>query len=142
MTEENRLLAILILIPVFVLSVIFLSRSRKAKEIEARRNYFKKLYNGQPFFLCDYIEEIDETVVQLFGEPCNTSLCPGMKITINGIEKIIKEVYANDDTPNEPDSMVMAGASDTPIIIEKSGWDWTSIQKDIKKNKLVMFKLS
>lgn len=126
----------------FLLLVFFAIRNRKKNlRVSEKTMQLKSLYKREAVFLCNFIEQPNKNQLQLYGESFNSPLRPGMKITISGTEHVIKEVYANDKTPNKPDPEVLAGVPNTPIVIENGSWDWKSFRQNLKNEIVVPLKL-
>ncbi len=132
---DERIYRLAVVIPIIVFFVVLVIRSRKKNSLITEKTaQLKSLHKREAVFLCNFIEEID-------GESINASVRPGMKINISGTEYVIKEVYADDKTPDKPDLEVAAGVSNTPIVIEKSTLDWKNFHQSLKRDLVVPLKL-
>ncbi|OGE78243.1 MAG: hypothetical protein A2751_03760 [Candidatus Doudnabacteria bacterium RIFCSPHIGHO2_01_FULL_46_14] len=59
----------------------------------------------------------------------------------NGVQYTIKEVYSDDDTPNEPDVEIPNGTVNSAIVIQTDHWDWTSFRENKKREGVIALKL-
>jgi hypothetical protein len=107
------------------------------KKIKELKDYYKK----EKVFFCFDFDDLGGGLIQLYGESFNTPLRPGMKIIINGVEFVIKEVYSHDETPDKPDPEAPPEIFDTPIVIERGEIDWNAFKQDLKKELVVPLKL-
>lgn len=62
-------------------------------------------------------------------------------IGFNGMEYTVKEVYANDETPDKPDAEIPSGMENTAIVIETNNWDWKIFEQNIKKDGVLALKV-
>lgn len=68
---------------VIVIALLGFSSIHKRKRrllINEKMAQTKNIYRRESVFLCSFVEEIDDTLLQLYGESINSSLRPGMKI--------------------------------------------------------------
>ncbi len=140
MDERIYLLAVIIFALVF-----FVLRSRKNESlINAKKDQLKSLYKRETVFLCDGVEDLGDNLIQFYGEPFGISVRPGMKILDPSgaeAEYVLKEVYANDKTPNKPDSEIPNGMTNTTIVIETNNFNWENFRQNIKRDKVIALKL-
>ena len=109
--------------------------------IDEKKNQLKSLYKNEAVFLCNFIEKVGGSLLQLYGESFNSPLRPGMSLEIDGVGYIIRRVYADDETPLEPNAEVAAGVSDTPIIIEKGVLSLNSFRQKLGREIVIPLKL-
>lgn len=114
---------------------LFINASRKNQAIKVAMDKLKLNRQGQKLFLCYSAEELNNNIIQLWGEPFGTSVKPGMTLCDQyGKEYLIKEVYDDDSTPEKSDEEVLAGTADTPIVIETANWDWEGFKQGLKRD--------
>lgn len=115
---------------------------KKKVSNRAKKEQLKGLYKDQPVYLCDDGEDLGDNLIQLYGEPFGVNIRPGMKITgPNGAEHTVKEVYANDKTPDKPDEEIPSGMEDTAIVIDANNWDWRIFKLNLKTDRVIALKV-
>ena len=124
-----------------ILRIKFTFTRKRNILIDEKKNQLKSLYKNEAVFLCNFIEKVEWNLLQLHGESFNSPLSPGMSLEIDGVGYIIKRVYADDDTPLEPNAEVAAGVSDTPIIIEKGVLSLNSFRQKLGREIVIPLKL-
>jgi|SRR3989344_4454487 len=137
---DNRFYLLVIAIPILV---FFAVRSRKKNSlVNEKKTQLKNLYKREAIFLCDAADDLGDNLIQFYGEPFGTSVRPGMKISDpSSVEYTIKEVYANDKTPDKPDIEIPNGMTNTAIVIETNNFNWQSFRQNIKRENVVALKL-
>ena len=137
---DDRLYFLGIAIPLLIL---FAVRSRKkASIINQKRIQLKSLYKHEAFFLCNAADDLGNDLIQFYGEPHGGSVRGGMKISDpSGAEYTIKEVYANDKTPDKSDFEIPNGVMNTAIVIETKNFNWQNFRQNLKNEKVVALKL-
>ncbi|HEY4495544.1 MAG TPA: hypothetical protein VJC01_03825 [Candidatus Paceibacterota bacterium] len=124
-----------------ILRIKFTLMQKRNILINEKKNQLKSLYKNEAVFLCNFIEKVEWNLLQLHGESFNSPLSPGMSLEIDGVGYIIKRVYADDETPLEPNAEVAAGVSDTPIIIEKGMLNLNSFRQELGRKIVIPLKL-
>lgn len=111
------------------------------------RNHKEKLaisakYKDKQVFLCSGNEEIQKNVMQLYGYPINVTILPGMKLLDHrGVQFTIKEVYADDSTPEKPNRKINELSVDSAIVIETAYWDKKGFSEQLKKEKVLAIQI-
>jgi hypothetical protein len=134
-------IVLLILVP-FVLLISSVIRVRKKNTVvNEKKTQLKNLYKHETVYLCDGIDDLGENLIQFYGEPFGISVRPGMKILVNGTEYTIKEVYADDETHDGPDSEIPNGMPNTAIVIESSSFNWGNLKQRLRQEGVIALKL-
>lgn len=118
-----------------------LSRKNLISKKEALKERLKTLHNNQPSYLCYAAENLGNNLIQFYGEPFCTSVRPGMKIYANNISYTVKEVYADDKTPDQPDPEITSGMEETAVVIETNSFDWNNFNQKMKDDGLLALKI-
>lgn len=137
---DGRIYLLVLAIP---LLVFFAFRSRKKNFlINEKKTQLKSLYKREAVYLCDAVDDLGDNLIQFYGEPFGISVRSGMKISDpSGVEYSIKEVYANDKTPDKPDSEIPNGMTNTTIVIETKNFNWQSLKQNLKRDGVIALKL-
>ncbi len=149
--DENHPLWLLIFPGLPLLIFFFLFRFMKKLKTETKAELAKvgikkreleEQQSSEPVFICYGADEIDTSLIQLHGTPYKTVLRPGMKVNVLGIEHPIKEVYANDNTPEKADLEIPENSEDVAIVIEFSGFDHKNFQQQLQAQGVLLLGLS
>lgn len=133
-----------VLLFIFTAFILIRGYSNQKKLIakkSALKEQLKSLYHNQQSYLCYAAEYLGNNLIQFYGEPFGTSIRPEMKIFANSIGYPIKEVYADDKTPDKPDPEIRDGMANTAIVIETSSFDWNNFNRILKEESLVALKI-
>ncbi len=132
----DPLIASAVLIGVFAI-VAWRRSTREKTLVSAQRDDVAQ--TREPSFLCDDAEDLGGDLVQLYGEPCGLSIRPGMMLEDGlGMDYLIREVYAEGDTPC---ALLPDGKGNTAIVLEMKNKGWNGIRARLKKNGPVAFKI-
>src|SRR5688572_27976485 len=121
-SHPNFILGMLIASLLFVVAPLL--RGKKTPREQDRLRDWQAKYKDKKVFLCEGDEEVSTNVTQLYGYPVNTGIREGMKlIDHRGVQYTIKEVYADDATPDTPDKEINELSGNCAIVVETSHWD-------------------
>ena len=82
-------------------------------------------------------------LVQFYGDPSGGFIRPGMRVNVpNARDYVIKEVYADDNTPDKPDSEISNVMENTTIVIETDDFDIDNIYQMMKSDKVIVLGIS
>ncbi len=142
-------LSILLYFVIFPVFGLFLLNKWSKKHREKSKTLLSKAkleleqsQSSEPSFICYGADDIDGSLVQFHGSPHRTALRPGMKLTVLGIEYPIKEVYANDDSPEKPDAQIPEGGEDVAIVVEAPGFDIKGLYQQLKEKSVLVFNVT
>lgn len=145
MNNKSTLLWIVIVVA-SLLAFSAIQKRRKNAIANSKKEQLKSLYKREPIYLCNAIDNLGknrlgEDLIQFYGEPFGTSVRPGMKISVSGVEYTIHEVYANDKTPGESDAEIPNGMPNTAILVESGNFHWGNLKQNLKQEGVIAFKL-
>ena len=118
-------------------------RLMNVKRLSAKKEQLKGLYAFDAIFLCNGIDDLGDSLIQIYGEPYRVTVRPGMSIFMPGGKKYkIKEVYRGDTQSQKSDIEISEGKSNSAIVIEARDFEWGSLQQDLKREGIIVFNIS
>ncbi len=148
--DENHPLWLLVFpgLPILIFFFLFrfirkLKAEAKAEvvKVRAKKQELEAQQSSEPVFICYGVDEIDTSIVQFHGSPYKTALRPGMKVNVLGINYPIKEVYANDNTPEKADAEIPVNSEDVAIVIEINNFDIKNFYQQVQAQGIVQLKV-
>jgi hypothetical protein len=138
----NFYLAIIIVL-IFISLILQVRKNTQMARIKINeiKNKLKIVYENKNVFLCDEVEDCGD-MVQFYGEVVGDPIRPGMTIQVpSGKSYLIKEVYADDATPDKPDLQITSAMTNCSIVIDAGDFDFDSHQQLLAKEKVIILKI-
>lgn len=87
-------------------------------------------------FICTGVEDLGDNLTQFYGEVIGGDIYPkAQSVNINGNKYDVKEVYANEATPNKPSAVAPDNSTNVALVISDESSVYKFVKQEIKIHK-------